>query len=216
MSMTVQDYTNFEALEFASNYGSKNPVIRFLLKRFDAHLISVLESVRPHIRTVLEVGSGEGYSTDLIRKAILPTTMLASSDLIPELVRRSRERAGDNNNFVQNLHSLAVRSKSVDLVVALEVMEHLPSPSNALEEIARVTRRWAIVSIPYEPWWRIGNMLRGAHWSDWGNTPDHVNHWGKASFSRFLRQRFDKVEVRVSFPWLIACCEQPLAKETTK
>jgi ubiquinone/menaquinone biosynthesis C-methylase UbiE len=168
------------------------------------------------LKVVLEAGSGEGYSTTLIRKNLSTSTILVSSDLIPELVRRSRARAGENNNLVQNIHSLAVKSKSVDLVIALEVMEHLPDASSALRELARVTRRWAIITVPFEPWWRVGNMLRGAYWREWGNTPDHLNHWGRSAFSRFLRREFPHVEVTVSFPWLVALCELPNRKESTR
>lgn len=209
-----QDYSNFEALEFASNYGSANPVIRHLLRRFDMRLKSMLSGVQSGLKTVLEVGSGEGYSTSLIRESLAPSATLISSDLIPDLVQRSRVRAGKNNNLVQNIHALAVKSDAVDLVIALEVMEHLPDPASALRELARVSRRWAIISVPFEPWWRVGNMARGAYWSEWGNTPDHLNHWGKNSFSGFLRQGFGRVDVCVSFPWLVALCEQPLSKET--
>jgi len=42
------------------------------------------------------------------------------------------------------------------------VLEHLPEPSTALREAARVTRRWCIFSVPHEPIWRVLNMARGA------------------------------------------------------
>jgi len=212
--MKAQDYSNFEALEFASNYASANPAIRFLLKRFDRRLKAALSALQPALKTVLEVGSGEGYSTGLIRSSLQSSSTLVSSDLIPDLVQRSIQRSGRNNNLVQNIHSLAVRTNAVDLVIALEVMEHLPEPETALRELARVTARCAIITVPFEPWWRVGNMLRGAYWNDWGNTPDHLNHWGRNSLAEFLRQRFERVHVTVSFPWLIAICEQPYSKET--
>ena len=52
--------------------------------------------------------------------------------------------------------------------------------------MARCAQRWLLVSVPREPVWRMVNMARGAYWKDLGNTPGHVNHWSKRSFTRML------------------------------
>jgi len=209
----MQQYDDFEKMDFASNYLSKNPIIRFVHSRFFAKLSASIADISSTPRTVLEVGGGEGFSTAVLRRCFPEKTIFISSDLILELVKRNKGRSGIRNLLAQDISRLAVKSRSVDLVIALEVLEHLSHPESAVRELARVTRTWAILSVPFEPWWRIGNLLRGSYWNEWGNTPDHRNHWGKGSFSRLLSLEFSSVRVLVSFPWLIAVCKDSRRKE---
>ena len=51
-----------------------------------------------------------------------------------------------------------------------------------LAEMARVSARHLLVSVPREPLWRALNVARGAYLRDLGNTPGHVNHWSKRGF----------------------------------
>jgi ubiquinone/menaquinone biosynthesis C-methylase UbiE len=210
----MQRYNDFERLDFSGNYVTRNPVIRFLHTRFLARLCHLVGRMGPIPQSVLEVGAGEGFSTRALARCLPGNTILVSSDLIPELARRNKERSGNYTVLAQDISRLAIKSGSVDLVVALEVLEHLPDPGSAVRELARVTRRSAIVSVPFEPWWRIGNMLRGAYWRDLGNTPDHRNHWGKRSLWLMLSVEFSSVEILTSFPWLIAVCLNPTRKES--
>ena len=48
--------------------------------------------------------------------------------------------------------------------------------------MARVARRWLLVSVPHEPLWRALNVARGAYLRELGNTPGHLNHWTRAAF----------------------------------
>ena len=75
-----------------------------------------------------------------------------------------------------------------DVVVAAEVLEHLPDPEGGLAELARVGRRHLLLSVPQEPIFRGCNLLAGRYLRDWGNTPGHVNHWSKRGFVRFVGQ----------------------------
>jgi SAM-dependent methyltransferase len=204
-----QAYEQFEKLEFSSNYVSRNPVIRFLLANFLRRLATVIHERREHLRKVLEIGSGEGYSTNAIKDWLTDGTSYVASDIIPELVKRTRALAGIPLVLSQDINHLAIRAKSFDMVIAMEVLEHLENPQTAILEVARATRRYAVISVPFEPWWRLGNVLRGAHVREWGNTPDHINHWGKRSFAEVLKLGFHSVKVKSSFPWLIAVCENP-------
>jgi hypothetical protein len=67
--------------------------------------------------------------------------------------------------------------------------------------MARVAKRWVLVSVPREPLWRGLNMARGAYLKDLGNTPGHINHWSKRSFTTMLGRHGTVEEVRSPFPW---------------
>jgi SAM-dependent methyltransferase len=103
--------------------------------------------------------------------------------------------------FFGDAKRLPFADDSIDLVVGLEVLEHVPGPADALREIARVCRGTAVLSVPREPIWRAGNMARGRYLRDLGNTPGHVNHWSSRAFTRFVGTRFDVDDARRPLPW---------------
>ena len=90
---------------------------------------------------------------------------------------------------------------SIDLVVGLEVLEHVPAPERALADIARVCAGTAVLSVPREPIWRVGNMARGRYLRDLGNTPGHVNHWSARSFERFVGTTMRVERTAKPLPW---------------
>ena len=87
------------------------------------------------------------------------------------------------------------------MATAIEVLEHVPEPETTLGEMARVARRWLLVSVPREPLWRGLNMARGAYWGALGNTPGHLNHWSKRGFVELLGRYGTVEEARSPFPW---------------
>jgi SAM-dependent methyltransferase len=96
-----------------------------------------------------------------------------------------------------------------DLVLAIEVLEHVPDPDRALRELRRVGTSTLIASVPFEPVWRIGNMVRGRYLRDLGNTPGHVNHWTRWGFTRFVGNRFDVVDTVSPVPWTMVLAHVP-------
>ena len=44
----------------------------------------------------------------------------------------------------------------------------------AVAELARVTADRCVVSVPWEPWFRLGNLGRGRNVARLGNDPEHV------------------------------------------
>ena len=82
------------------------------------------------------------------------------------------------------------------------LFQDVRSVAMALAELARVARGAVILSVPHEPYFQAGNLMRGKYLSGWGNHPEHVQHWNPASFERFLRPVFGEVRVVEAFPWL--------------
>src|SRR5262249_59414544 len=98
--------------------------------------------------------------------------------------------------------SLPFAADSFDVVLCLEVLEHLQDPLPAVRELSRVARRGLILSVPYEPYFRIGNVLRGKHLSRLGAHPEHVQHSNRRTFRSFRRPAVKDVDVVVGFPWI--------------
>lgn len=183
-------------------YESGNPAIRYLTRRFLARLDGVLDQVRaetPRGR-VLEVGCGEG----MIAKRLLQRWAHVTALDLPDASLRGwwREHPGP-----RYLHADASRlpfpDGFFDVVVAVEVMEHLTEPDRGLQEMARVSSGHLVLSVPREPIFRTANVLGGRHLHDWGNTPGHLNHWSTPSFVKFVSQAAGIRAVEKPLPWTI-------------
>ncbi len=178
-------------------YASTNPVERRLMAGFFSALASLVPAAAP--QSVLEVGVGEGEVSCRLA-ARWPAANMVGLDLAdPDLAMHWAD-AGFAGAFA-DIARLPFPDSSFDLVLAIEVLEHVPDPSAALTEIARVARGDIIVSVPREPIWRAANVARGKYLARLGNSPGHVNHWSKKSFSALVGQRFQVREVRAPFPW---------------
>lgn len=83
-----------------------------------------------------------------------------------------------------DLRRLRFDDASFDLVLSSQVLEHIPNPETVRDELARVSARWVLVSVPLEPVFRSICALTVA--VGVGQDPGHVNFWTAAAFRRFL------------------------------
>ena len=189
-----------EAKTFQSKYARQNVITRRLVGGFFDALGQAVASV-DGVRSALEVGCGEGVSTEKIKKMLPPGTMLHGSDINRQRLAGARQRNPDVPIIEESIYTLSRPDRSYDLVFTLEVLEHLDDPERALSEICRVSKRWVICSVPREPVWRVLNLMRLKYVGELGNTPGHVNHWSKGAFTDFVNRKLD-VRKRLSpFPW---------------
>jgi len=184
-------------------YGSTNPVVRRLMDGFERTLDELFAAAAPG--SVLDVGCGEGVLTERWARR-LGTGRVAGIDFEdPKLQAQWCRRDRANLEFeAMTAEQLGFGDGEFDLVAAVEVLEHVDDPRGALAEMARVARRWLLVSVPHEPLWRILNVARGAYVRDLGNTPGHLNHWTRRGFVALLDGYGDVVQTRSPFPWTMA------------
>ena len=190
------DTTNYEKFQ------TGNPVVRRLFDRFFDRVSDQIAAAAP--TRVLDAGCGEGETIERLRD-LLPTPV-QGVDLNPGSVEFASERLPEDSFEVGDLTDLRFDDDSFDLVLCLEVLEHIPDPEPALREMARVSSSELLISVPHEPWFRLGSLARGNYLSDWGNHPEHVNHWNPRTLRRFLEPTVDVVEIGTSLPWVIARC----------
>lgn len=195
---------NFIEGNYEDKYNTKNPISRFLMNRFLKSFEKLLIEAKKNknISSICEIGCGEGELLKIIRKHF-PTAKIYASDLSKNEVEKAKINCKDLNiEFsVQNAQGLKYKNKQFDLLIACEVLEHIPYPNKAIEEIKRLSDL-AIISTPIEPLWRILNMLRFKYVKDLGNTPGHLNHWSVPS----LRKFFNVFDIRAisnakPYPW---------------
>jgi 2-polyprenyl-3-methyl-5-hydroxy-6-metoxy-1,4-benzoquinol methylase len=181
-------------------YGSTNPVVRRLMHGFESTLDELWGKAAPE--SILDVGCGEGVLTEQWADK-LGSGRIVGIDLDdPKLKAEWDKRRRPNLEYrVEDATNLSFADNEFDMASAIEVLEHVPDPERTVAEMARVAKRWLLVSVPREPLWRGLNMARGAYLKDLGNTPGHINHWSKRSFVTMLSRHGSVEEVRSPFPW---------------
>lgn len=196
----------------AAKYGSSNPVVRRLLDRWSGRLRSV---VGPLTGTVVDVGVGEG----LCLERLLPPgdrerpgddggVRVVGVEYRLDKARVAR-RLPEVRPVVADAGMLPVPDASADLVTCIEVLEHLPAVDRAVAELARVAGDRCVVSVPWEPWFRLGNLGRGKNVGRLGNDPEHVQWFTPRRLRRALEASFAEVRVVRAFPWIIAEARRP-------
>ncbi len=115
---------------YLNNYDSKD--------RWLSYWYQIREVLGREPKNVLEVGPGNKTVTDALRKAGVEVT---TADIAPDL----------NPDVIASVLELPFAESLFDVVLCAEVLEHLPFDEfpRALAEIHRVSRSFAIISLPH-------------------------------------------------------------------
>jgi len=179
-------------------------ITRFSMTQFYIDLDRMLDQIQ--VTSVFDAGCGEGeiIAQNLQRRY----ETIIGADLDEQRLALAQRHNPQTALFQGNIQQIPLKANSTDLVICLEVLEHVGDPDIALHEIHRVTSKYVLLSVPNEPFWRLGNMARGAYLSDWGNTPEHINHWSVWGFRRFVSQKFHVLDVATPMLWSMILAEK--------
>ncbi|MCK4624969.1 MAG: methyltransferase domain-containing protein, partial [Phycisphaerae bacterium] len=180
-------------------YAMREPVAYFLVKHFFKSLEELLHIAAGRI---LDVGAGEGDAYQFLSPGIVARGVTAL-EINPACFARMAKIAPSLTPIEGSIYEIPFEDNSFETVLCSEVLEHLDDPDKGLHELLRVSSRWVLISVPREPIWRILNMARGAYWRQFGNTPDHVQHWSKRGFIRWVEKYAEVKVVRSPLPWTI-------------
>jgi len=197
MSTTASDVATVPTGNSYDKYASTNRIEQRMMSGFLGALDSLLDGIEPE--RILEIGVGEGVVMARVRERF-PDATIVGVDLPDQSLADEWRELGLSCLF-GDATALPFPDDSFDLVMAIEVLEHVPNPDRALTELARVCTGTLVASVPFEPVWRLGNMLRRRYLRAFGNTPGHVNHWTRWGFTRLVGQRFAIELVRSPLPW---------------
>jgi ubiquinone/menaquinone biosynthesis C-methylase UbiE len=133
--------------------------------------IGLLKGLRP--ATQLDIGPGRGaFLWTMITE--IPYVQVTCVDVLPhrvELINTVRKGGIERVQcFEKDVHQLDFEDNQFDAVTALEVLEHLPNPGQAVGELCRVGRNWLLVSVPSKP----------------DNNPEHINLFSADDLTKLL------------------------------
>jgi len=190
-----QDYGNLQ------KHLNPNPVQRYLLRRFHRQIASLLKATGA--KRILDAGCGEGFVVSYLLQEN-DRLAITGLDCSLEALDMARQMVPGVLFDVGDLREMPYSDDDFDLVMCLEVLEHLPNPHEGLRELRRVTSAHCLLSVPHEPFFRATNFLRGKHVPAWGRDPEHLQHWTAGQFRRLVEQYFEVEQFVYSFPWVIA------------
>jgi SAM-dependent methyltransferase len=101
-----------------------------------------------HIDGILDIGCGEGYLLAALRRRYGGS--IAGLDISETRLARARDNCPGGSFALGDVRALPYPDGAVDLVSAVEVIEHIDPVEAALAEMARVSRRYVLVSVPFE------------------------------------------------------------------
>lgn len=170
----------------AEKHERTDPVSRWHLRAFKDAIYCLVQ--RTGARSVLDAGCGEGYVTHYLAGKD-PGLRLTGVDVREEAIAYARSRFPDAARFQRgSLYKLPFSDNSFDAVLCSEVLEHVKDVDRALQELKRVSRRYVIITVPREPFfkWFTGVARAVRFCSD----PGHIHFWSHSAFRALIRRHF--------------------------
>jgi hypothetical protein len=172
----------------------------------DRWVAELQEVIGPAPDVVVHVTSQDGMAIE----RILPGEQTAIT-----LLHAWRPGAGGHPSATLpvpvDVRALPLADSSADLVTCVDLLEDLPTYRPAVAELARITRGRCVVSVPWDPWFRLGNLAQGREVRRLGGDPDQEHAFTPKRLVRALRRGFRDVELHPCFPRLVAECRGPRA-----
>lgn len=181
-------------------YREQSSLKRSLIKKFLSNIQQKFTQCQP--KQVLDLGCGEGFNIGyLLQKN--PNIKFTGVDQNKEQLDQLKNLFPEIETYQADIANLNSLPKKFDLVMALEVLEHLEDPDQALLLMKRLTNHFVLISVPWEPSFRLSNFFRGKNVTKLGDDPEHINHWTKNQITKLVKKHFTIIETSISFPWTI-------------
>lgn len=129
----------YEAPEFWSNGMVSDPANT-------ARIHATINIIPNATKSLLDVGCGNGVFPNLLAQK-RPDLKITATDRSKEALKYV-----ETEKFESNITSIPLEDKSFDCVTCLQVLEHIPynEYTKSLSELARVSSKYLIISIPFE------------------------------------------------------------------
>jgi trans-aconitate methyltransferase len=150
ISDEVKSSESYDSRYFSELYQLESG--HFWFQYRNRRILWALKTFFPSTRDVLEIGCGTGFVINNIRHQY-PNLTISGSDLYLEGLNFARERVPDADFYQMDARSLPFQ-KEFDLILALDILEHIEDDQKALAEMYRTLKEGGgiILTVPQHRW----------------------------------------------------------------
>ena len=144
-------------------------IMRPLRLKAEARIVNRLKGA-----TILEIGYFDDKFKRLLRKDFVYTGV--DPDPIKYIQGMPKKSIEDFNP-----------KEKFDIVVASNILEHVPDPVKAIKKIKKLAKRYIFISVPYEPFYTISRFFVPEEEHFWTVHPNVLEHYfGKPIYQKFI------------------------------
>ena len=146
-----------------------------------------LNLVRSADRRIVDIACGEGITLEKLHRAF-PEREVLGIDILTENIDICRRHGCQVEQG--DVYDLPLLSRSVDLVLFMEVIEHLEHPETAIKEIHRVLVPGGrlVIVFPNDRFFKIARILT-FRFREAAYDPGHVRQWTPNDMQGFLNRQ---------------------------
>jgi SAM-dependent methyltransferase len=157
-------------------------LVRGVRERVEARRIARWADELPTDATVVDIGCGDGFHLDLIRRHGPSGWTLVGVE--PDLDAAERARARGLTVHATTLAEAPIEPGSADLVMLLHTIEHVPNPTEVLGQIAEILAPGGqLVVVTANLGSPDFSMFRSRHWGGW-DWPRSWHLYSEATLTR--------------------------------
>jgi ubiquinone/menaquinone biosynthesis C-methylase UbiE len=137
-------------------------------------------------KIVLDIACGEGYGTNLISQN---AKFVFGVDISPDAINNaSKKYAKSNIEFlIGNATSLTIDSKTIDVVISFETLEHINQQDDMLKEFKRVLRTDGILI--------ISTPNKEIYYKREPHNPYHLKELNDLDFRKLILNHFRNIRI---------------------
>jgi 2-polyprenyl-3-methyl-5-hydroxy-6-metoxy-1,4-benzoquinol methylase len=185
----------------SKKYQNKHLIHKLFLGRF---LDRCAEAIKPFAeKKALDFGCGEAFFWQEMSERGVDMQHLTGIDLRDDALDLARQTFPQHSFLKQDLLTIEPAQHQYDLIIASQVLEHLPSPELFLKKLVKCCNPdgLLLLTVPWEPFFMLSNLARGRDILRLGNHPEHINLWGAKGFKKFVAAEANINQNNTVFPF---------------
>lgn len=131
-------------------YEKEAKLVKFLPEEDPAEEVRVklaLSLIPKNVGSVLDVGCGDGYLCSVLKEKV---GMVSGMDISETRIKRAKKGFKGIDFRTGDVTALPYKNDFFDLVIAVEVLEHIRNFKKSVKEMRRVSRKFVAFTVPYK------------------------------------------------------------------
>lgn len=190
--------------DFLPKYLTKNPLKKKVIERFLTKIVTIVRQMNP--QTILDIGCGNGVPLFYLNRYV-PHNQIVGLDTSRKELEIAKGINKEADFVVADINTLPFREEIFDLVLCLEVLEHLKDTTKALSSLHKVGRKTVVISVPDSSFFNIMSLFSLRNIRNLGEDKIHLHNFNKTRLTKLLKEEFQHFEITKTLPWLIAVCD---------